>query len=83
VGSSLLPQGLVLESFDNLTSNTSKSIVLIVLWFIGLLYSLCTRNRVIIHSVRVVLGLGILVDTPYLARFVVASGEVAIPLVSL
>ena len=31
VGSSLLTQGLVLESFGNLTSNTSK-FVLIVLW---------------------------------------------------
>jgi len=29
------------------------------------------------------IGLGTLVDTPYLARFVVASGEVTIPLVSL
>jgi len=30
-------------------------------------------NRVIIHSISVVLGLGTLVDTPYLARLVVAE----------
>jgi len=47
-----------------------------------LLYSLALGNRVIIRSVSVVLGLRILVDTPYLARFVVASGEVTTPLVS-
>jgi len=73
-GSSLLTQGLVLESFDNSTSNTSKFIVLIFLWFTGLLYSLAIGNRVIIHSVGMVLGLGILVDTPDLARFMVALG---------
>ena len=49
----------------------------------GLLYSLVLGNRVIVCSGSVVLGLGTLVDTPYLARFVVASGEVIIPLVSL
>jgi len=71
VGSSLLTRGLVLESFDNLTSNISKYIVLIILWFRGLLYSLHVGNSVNIHSISVVLGLGILVDAPYLARFVV------------
>jgi hypothetical protein len=55
---------MVLESFDNLTSNTIK---FIVLWFMGLLYSLCVGNKVIIHSVSAVLGLGILVDTSYMA----------------
>ena len=74
-GSSLLTRGLVLESFSNSTSNTSKFIVLIVLWFMGLLYSLCIGNRVIFHSISMVLGIGILVDTPYLAAFVVALGE--------
>jgi len=49
----------------------------------GLLYSLCIWNKVIVHSISVVLGLGTLIDTPYLAGFVVASGEVTIPLVSL
>jgi len=73
-GSSLLTRGLVLESFGNLTSNTTKFIVLIVLWFTGLLYSLALGNRVIIRSVIVELRLGIRVDTPYLARFVVALG---------
>jgi len=38
----------------------------------SLLFSLRVGNRVIIHSVSVVLGLGILVDTPCLAGFVVA-----------
>jgi len=38
----------------------------------SLLYLLALGNRVIICSVRVVLGLGTLVDTPYLARFLVA-----------
>jgi len=38
----------------------------------SLLYSICVGNRVIIHKVSVVLGLGILLDTPCLARFVVA-----------
>ena len=32
------------------------------------------KNRVIVHSVSVVLGLGTLIDTPYLAGFVVALG---------
>jgi len=41
----------------------------------GLLYSLRVGNRVITHSISVVLGLGILVDTPYLARFVVTLGR--------
>jgi len=49
----------------------------------GLLYSLCIRNRVIVRSVSAVLGLKTLVDTPYLVGFVVASEEVTIPLVSL
>jgi len=71
-GSSLFTQGLVLESFSNSTSNTSKSIVLIVLWFTSLLYSLAHGNRVIVRSVSVVLGLGTLVDTPYLGGSVVA-----------
>jgi hypothetical protein len=42
-------------------------------WFAGLLYSLHVGNKVIIHSVSVVLGLGILVDIPYLARLVSSS----------
>jgi len=63
---------LVLESFSNSTSNTSKSIVLIVLWFTSLLYLLALGNRVIVRSVSVVLGLATLVDTPYVAGFVVA-----------
>jgi len=41
----------------------------------GLLYSLRIWNRVIIHSISMVLGLGILVDTHYLARFVVTLGR--------
>jgi len=44
----------------------------------SLLYSLALGNRVIVHSVNVVLGLGILIDTPYLARFVEAFWEVTI-----
>ena len=36
VGSSLLTCCLVIGSFSNSTSNTSKFIVLIVLWFMGL-----------------------------------------------
>jgi hypothetical protein len=48
-GSSLLAQGLVLGSFGNSTSNTSKFIVIIILWFTSLLYSLRVRNRVIVH----------------------------------
>jgi hypothetical protein len=39
-GSSLLARGLVLGSFSNSTSNTSKFIVIIALWFMSLLYSL-------------------------------------------
>ena len=49
----------------------------------SLLYSLRIGNRVIIHSISVVLGLGILVDTPYLAGFVVALGGSDNPLGSL
>jgi len=79
---SLLTQGLVLGSFGNSTSNTSKFIILIVLWFTGLLYSLCVGNRVIICSVSTVLGLGVLVDTPNLARFVVTLGGSDVSLVS-
>jgi len=56
VGSSLLTRGLVLESFGNLTSNTSKYIILVVLWFMGLLCSLCIGNRVIIRRVSMMLG---------------------------
>ena len=63
-GSSLITRGLVLESFSNLTSYTSKFIVLIVLWFTGLLYSLAIGNRVIIHSISMVLRLGILMMLP-------------------
>jgi len=44
----------------------------------SLLYLLRIGNRVIIRSMSVVLGLGILVDTPCLAGFVVALGEVTI-----
>ena len=65
---------MVLESFGNLISNTSKFIVPIVHWFTSLLYSLHVENRVIICSVSMVLGLGILVDAPYLAGFVVTLG---------
>jgi hypothetical protein len=36
-------------------------------------YSLRVGNRVIVHSVSVVLGLGILIDIPYLARSVCSS----------
>jgi hypothetical protein len=39
-GSSLLARGLVLGSFGNSTSNTSKFIVIIAFWFTSLLYSL-------------------------------------------
>jgi len=49
----------------------------------GLLYSLALGNRANIRSISVVLGLGTLVDTHYLARIEVASGEVTIPLLSL
>jgi hypothetical protein len=38
-GSSLLTRGLVLGFFGNSTSNT-KYVVIIVLWFMSLLYSL-------------------------------------------
>jgi hypothetical protein len=55
-----LTRGLLLRFFGNSTSNTSKYIVIIVLWFASLLYSLRIEFRVIIHSVRVVLGLGYL-----------------------
>ena len=41
----------------------------------NLLYSLHVENRVIVRSVSIVLGLGILVDTPYLARTMVVAGE--------
>jgi hypothetical protein len=51
----------------------SKYVVIIVLWFTGLLYSLRVGNRVTIRSVSVVLGLGILVFIPYLARLVSSS----------
>jgi hypothetical protein len=50
-----------------------KYVVIIVLWFTSLLYSLRVGNRVIIHSISVVLGLGILVDTPYLVGSVCSS----------
>jgi hypothetical protein len=53
-----LTRGLLMRFFGNLTSNTSKYIVIIVLWFVSLLYSLRVEFRVIIHSVSVVLGLG-------------------------
>jgi hypothetical protein len=49
MGSSLLARGLVLGSFGNSTSNTSKFIVIIVLWFMSLLYLLRVGNRVIVH----------------------------------
>jgi len=74
VDQSLLTRGLILGSFGNSTSNTSKFIVLIVLWFMSLLYSLALGNRVIVRSVSVVLGLGIFVHTLYLARFAVTMG---------
>jgi len=38
----------------------------------SLLYLLALGNGVIVRSISVVLGLGTLVDTPYLAGFVVA-----------
>jgi hypothetical protein len=49
----------------------------------SLLYSLRIGNRVIIHSVSMVLGLGILVDTPCLAEFVVALEESDNPLMPI
>jgi hypothetical protein len=55
-----LTQGLLLRFFGNSTYNTSKYIVIIVLWFASLLYSLRIEFRVIICSVSVVLGLGYL-----------------------
>jgi hypothetical protein len=51
----------------------SKYVVIIVLCFMSLLYSLRVGNKVIIRSVSVVLGLGILVDIPYLAGLVSSS----------
>jgi hypothetical protein len=48
-------------------------VVIIVLWFTSLLYSLRVGNRVIIRNVSVVLGLEILVDTPYLTGLVCSS----------
>jgi hypothetical protein len=59
--SSVLTRGLVLELF-----------VLIVLWFTSLLYSIRVGNRVVILSASVVLGIGIIIDTPCLARDSVA-----------
>jgi hypothetical protein len=53
-----LTHGLLLRFFGNSTSNTSKYIVIIVLWFASLLYSLHIEFSVFIHSVSVVLGLG-------------------------
>ena len=61
----------------------SKYIVIIVLWFTSLFYSLPVGNRVIVRSVSVVLGLGSLVDAPYLARIVVVAGEMTVPLLPL
>ena len=46
----------------------------------GFIYSLHVGNRVIICSVSVVLGLRILVDTPYLAGSVVIVGGSDSPL---
>jgi hypothetical protein len=63
---------LYLGFFGNSTSNT-KYVVIIVLWFAGLLYSLRVGNRVFIRSVSVVLGLGILVDIPNLVGLVSSS----------
>jgi len=40
----------------------------------GLLYSLRIGNKVIILSISTVLGLGILIDTPYMAEFMVTVG---------
>ena len=64
-GSSFLTRGLVLGSFGNSTPNTSKFIVLIVLCSSSLLYSLRVGSKVIIRSISVVLGLGILGDISY------------------
>jgi hypothetical protein len=58
VGSSLLTQSLFLRFFNISTSNTSKCLVIIVLWFVSLLYSFCIESRVIISSVSMVFGLG-------------------------
>ena len=49
----------------------------------SLLYLLRVWNRVIVCSASMVLGLGILVDTPCLAGFVVALGGSDNPLMSL
>jgi hypothetical protein len=46
---------------------------MIVLWFTSLLYSLRVGNRVIIHSVSVVLGLEKLMNIPYLTGLVSSS----------
>jgi hypothetical protein len=51
----------------------NKYVIIIVLWFTSLLYLLRVGNRVIIRSVSVVLGLGVLVDTPYLAGSVCSN----------
>jgi hypothetical protein len=40
-------------------------------------------NGVIVHSVSVVLGLGSLVDAPYLAGTMVVAREMTVPLLSL
>jgi hypothetical protein len=53
-----LTRGLLMRFFGDSTSNTSKYIVIIVLWFASLLYSLRVGSRVIIHSVSMVLRLG-------------------------
>jgi hypothetical protein len=63
---------LVLGYSGNSTSNT-KYVVIIVLWFTSLLYSLHVGNRVIIRSVNVVLGLEILIDTTYLGGSVCSN----------
>ena len=49
----------------------------------GLLYSVCIGNRITVCSVSMVFGLETLVDTPYLAGFVVALGGSDNPLGSL
>jgi hypothetical protein len=53
-----LTRSLLLRFFGDSTSNTSKYIVIIVLWFTSLPYSLRVEGRVIIRSVSVVLRLG-------------------------
>jgi hypothetical protein len=52
----------------NSTSNTA-----IIIWFMGLLYSLHVENRVIVRSISVMLRLGILVAIPCLAGSVCSS----------